>query len=265
MKNATRLITIAALLAGTFFVSSTLACTTDGWIGGTTGSPVADSPRAVSRVSGLCGMELIEAGNVKDTNPGAETTVIARFYVYAQLISGAPVIFEAFSDDAATASLLTVTFDGANFVFDAGAGASGNVAGRSGWNLVEIAWTGGTGMDYWVNADAASDHPATGSVGAAAGTMESVILGADVLDGILTFDDYESHRSLPVGALLVGDSNNDGLVNGLDISGILKESNAFTPVVQSGTPDCNLDGSVSGLDISGILKAADAFSPVPCG
>jgi len=263
MKTATRLIALAVLLSGTFFVSSTLACTTSAW-SGTTGSPVADSPKTVSRVSGLCGMELIEAGNVMDTSPAAETTVIARFYVYAQLISGAPVIFEAFSDNAATTSLLTVTFDGTNFVFDAGAGASGNVAGKSGWNLVEIAWTGGTGMDYWVNADASSDA-ATGNVGAAAGAMESVILGADALDGILTFDDYESHRSLAVGALLVGDSNNDGQVNGLDISGILKESNAFTPVLQFGTPDCNLDGSVSGLDISGILKAADAFSPVPCG
>ncbi len=263
MKTATRLIALTVLLSGTFFVSSALACTTSFW-SSTSGSPVADSPKTVSRVSGLCGMELIAPGHVMDISPAAETTVIARFYVYAQLISGAPVIFEAFSDDAANTSLLTITFDGANFVFDAGAGGSGNVAGKAGWNLVEIAWTGGTGMDYWVNADASSDTK-TGSVGAAAGTMESVILGADALNGILNFDDYESHRSLPVGALLVGDSNNDGLVNGLDISGVLKESNAFTPELQSGTPDCNLDGSVSGLDISGILKAADAFSPVPCG
>jgi len=176
MKTATRLIALAALLSGTFFVSSALACTTGAWVGGTTGSPIAGSPAAVSRVSGLCAMQLEAAGSVKDTSPEAEATVIARFYVYAQLTSGNPVIFEAFSDDGATASLLTVTFDGTNFAFDAGAGGSGNVAGKSGWNQIELKWTGGTGMEYWVNADASTDD-ATGIVGAAAGTMESVILG----------------------------------------------------------------------------------------
>ena len=264
MKTATRLIRSAVLLTGAFFVSSTLACTTNAWNGGVTGSPLADSPKTVSRVSGLCGMQLAAAGSVMDTSPVVEATVIARFYVFAQLNSGAPVIFEGFSDDTAIASLLTVTFDGTNFVFDAGDGASANVPGKSGWNLVELAWTGGTGMDYWINSNALEDA-ATGSISAAAGTMEAVVLGAaSTLDGTMTFDDYESHRSLPVGALLIGDSNNDGQVNGLDISGVLKEANAFTPELQSGTPDCNLDGSVSGLDISGILKAADAFSPVPC-
>lgn len=245
MKTATRLISLAVLLSGAFFVSSTLACTTGAWTS-TVGAPVADSPTAVSRVSGLCGMELIAAGNVMDTSPVAETTVIARFYVYAQLISGAPVIFEAFSDNAATTSLLTITFDGANFVFDAGDGASGNVAGKSGWNLVEIAWTGGTGMDYWVNADAASDA-ATGSVGAAAGTMESVILGADALDGILTFDDYESHRSLPVGPLLMGDSNDNGSINVFDL--IATTNEILGNGLSVGQPDCNLNGSVNVFDL----------------
>jgi len=265
MKIATHLLSSAALLTGAFFVSSTLACNTNAWEGTEIGAPIAGSPKAVSRVSGLCGMQLTASGSVMDPSPVAESTVIARFYVYAQLNSGTPVIFEAFSDIAATMSLLTVTFDGTNFVFDAGSGTSVGVPGKtSGWNFVEIAWTGGTGMDYWVNSNALDDA-ANGSIGAAAGTMEAVKLGPKgAFDGTITFDDYESHRTLPVGALLIGDSNNDGQVNGLDISGVLKESNAFTPELQSGTPDCNLDGSVSGLDISGILKAADAFVPVPC-
>jgi len=179
MKTATRLIALAAILSGTFFVSSTLACTTTAWTSATAGTLADDPTNGVARVSGLCGLEVTGTGHVVDTSPGAETTVIARFYVYAQLTSGAPVIFEAFSDDAASASLLTVTFNGDDFVFDAGAGGSGNVAGKSGWNLVELKWTGGTGMEYWVNADASTDA-ATGDVGAAAGTMESVILGATV-------------------------------------------------------------------------------------
>ena len=176
MKTATRLIRSAVLLTGAFFVSSTLACTTSAWLGGETGSPVAGSPKTVSRVSGFCGLQLNAAGSVLDPSPVAETTVLARFYVYAQLNSGSPVIFEAFSDNLATTSLLTVTFDGTNFVFDAGAGASADVPGRSGWNMVELAWTGGSKMDYWVNSNALEDA-ATGSIGAAAGTMEAVVLG----------------------------------------------------------------------------------------
>jgi|GEM_PF-888489 len=253
MKTATRLIALAVLLSGTFFVSSTLACSTIAWSSATAGATADDPTNGVPRVSGLCGLEVTGTGHVVDISPAAEATVIARFYVYAELTSGVPVIFEAFSDDAATASLLTVTFDGTNFVFDAGATASGNVAGKSGWNLVELAWTGGTGMDYWVNADASIDA-VTGSVGAAAGTMESVILGATAaVDGKLVFDDYESHRSLPVGALLAGDGNNDGAVNSGDIISIINEF--FQAGLASGTPDCNLDGNVNSGDIICIINA----------
>jgi hypothetical protein len=251
MKIATRLLCSAVLLTGAFFVSSTLACTTNAWNGGVTGSPLADSPKTVSRVSGLCGMQLAAAGSVKDTSPVVEATVIARFYVYAQLNGGVPVIFEAFSDDAATGSLLNVTFDGTNFVFDAGSTASGNVPGKSGWNLVELAWTGGATMEYWVNTDSASES-ATGSVAAAAGTIEAVVLGAAALDGRLTFDDYESHRSLPVGALLTGDGNADGNVNSGDIISIINEF--FQAGLSEGTPDCNLDGSVNSGDIICIIN-----------
>ena len=124
MKNVTRLIYTSLLIAGTLSASTAMACTTDLWNGGVEGTPVAGSPTAVSRVSGLCAMELTGTGSVKDTSPAAEATAIMRFYVFAELISGTPVIFEAFSDDNATSSLLTVSFDGSNFVFDAGAGAS---------------------------------------------------------------------------------------------------------------------------------------------
>ena len=265
MKTLTKLIYLSFLLAGTFSASTTMACTTDLWNGGVDGTPLAGSPTAVSRVSGLCGMKLSEAGSVKDTSPSVETTAIMRFYVYAQLSAGTPVIFEAFSDDSATASLLTVSFDGSNFVFNAGVSGSGNVPGESGWNLVEISWTGGGNMDYWVNEDSLTTPVATGSVSAAEGTMESVILGtSDSYTGSLTFDDYESHRTLPVGGLLLGDSNNDGAVDVFDISATLLELDFFSPVIQPGTPDCNMDGEVNVFDISAQLLAIDFFNPIPC-
>ena len=143
--------------------------------------------------------------------------------------------------------LASVTFNGTNFVFDAGAGASGNVPGTAGWNLVEMAWIGGTSMDYWVNADSTSTA-ATGSVTAAAGTMESVVLGAvSTIDGSLTFDSYEARRLSPVGALTMGDANSDDAINILDI-GVITSEILLTGLGQ-GQPDCNSDASVNILDI----------------
>ena len=249
MKTAIRLIYLSLFLAGIFSASATMACTTDAWNGGITGTPLAGSPTAVSRVSGECAMQLSTAGSVKDTSPDAEPSAIMRFYVFAQLSTDTPVIFEAFSDDNATASLLTVSFDGSNFFFDAGAGSSGSVPGKSGWNLVELSWTGGGAMDYWVNVDSLDQATTeTGSVSAAAGTMESVILGtSDAYTGTLTFDDYEAHRSTPVGALLMGDSTDNGSINIFDIISMRNE--ILENGLAIGMPDCNSNGAVNVFDI----------------
>jgi hypothetical protein len=250
MKTIRLPIQLALLSTCILFSLSSLACTTDLWNGGTTGAPLADSPSAVSRVSGLCAMQLSAAGSVKDTSPVQEPSVFIRFYVYAQLNGGTPVIFEAFSDDGATASLLNVTFDGTNFGFEAGGTASGLVAGESGWNLVEMAWTGGGTMDYWVNVD--SSETATGTVTAAAGLMESVVLGTtDTLDGMLTFDDYVSHRETPIGGLLAGDGNFDGDINSGDVNVVVNEFLFNT--LGNGVVDCNLDGSVNSGDVNCVV------------
>ncbi len=248
MNSKTRLTCLSLLLAGTFSASNAIACTIDAWNGGAVGTPVAGSPSAVSRVSGECAMKLSAPGSVKDTSPVNESAAIIRFYVFSQLSAGTPVIFEAFSDDNATASLLTISFDGSNFVFDAGDGASGNVPGKAGWNLVEISWTSGADMEFWVNADSLSEPTPTGSISAAGGTMESVILGtSDAYTGSLTFDDYVSHRSTPVGALLMGDSNGNGSINVFDLISIQNE--ILGNALAVGQPDCNLNGSVNVFDL----------------
>lgn len=266
MKTVTRIIQLSVLVVATFSMSAAMACTTGAWNGGVTGdpAPLDDTPAtALPRVSGKCAMTLTAAGSVKDVSPAAEPQVFIRFYVLADLNSGSPTIFQAFSDDAATAELITINFDGSNFVFDAGVTASDNVAGKPGWNMIELAWVGGSTMDYWVNTE--SSEAATGQVNAKAGTMESVILGSVAgPDGKLIFDDYESHRETAIGGLLIGDTNKDGDVNVFDISATLLEVDFFNPAIQEGTPDCNMDGEVNVFDISATVLAVDFFNPIPC-
>jgi len=245
-------------------MSAAMACTAGAWDGGVTGdpSPLGDTPEsALPRVSGVCAMTLTAEGSVKDTSPVAEPKAFIRFYVLAELNSGNPVIFEAFSDDAATASLLTVAFDGMDFTFSAGDNAL-PATGKTGWNMIELAWTGGGTMDYWVNVD--SSEAATGTVNAIPGTMESVILGVPAipngagdgplvagLDGKLIFDDYESHRETAIGELLAGDANKDDGINSGDIDMVVNEF-LFSTLAE-GVVDCNLDGSVNSGDIDCIV------------
>lgn len=258
MKTSKFSVQLLILFLFSFLSSYATACTTAAWSGGVTGSPEAGSPSDnIPRISGLCAMQLTAAGSVKDTSPVAEPTIIARFYVKADLNSGTPVIFEAFSDDAATTSLISVTFDGTDFVFSAGDGASDPVPGETGWNLVELSWVGGTGMSFWVNAD--SSGPETGSISASAGTVESVVLGSpSVLDGKLVFDDYESHRTTGIGPSDVCNADAIGSVDLLDALEVIDEyfSTPQAPDLAVGSPDCDLSGAVDLLD---ALKIIDLY------
>jgi hypothetical protein len=270
MKTANRLLALSVLATGALFTTSTLACSTDAWAV-VAAESTAGSPTSVARVMGKCGLQVTADGVVTDNTPTAEETFIVRFYFFGKnLVAGPHDIFQATSADANGGStVFKVTYDGANISVDASGAGGGSVSAAalpSKWNLVEVSWdSDGTGS-LWVNADATIDA-ASGTFNSGSGSVGSATLGAvsDIGASTAMFDDYVSHRSLPIGPLLIGDSNNDQQVNGLDIAGVLKESNFFTPELQNGTPDCNLDGQVNGLDISGILKASDFFNPIPCG
>ena len=252
MKIMTRIAQLSVLLVATFSMSTAMACTTSAWSEvGTTA--LDDKPaNALPRVSGKCAMTLTEAGSVKDNSPSAEPQAFIRFYVLGDL-SADTIIFEAFSNDTAAlgTELITINFDGTNFVFDAdGASNSGPVLGKSGWNMIELAWVGGSTMDYWVNTD--SSEAPTGQVNAKAGTLESVILGSVAGPaGTLIFDDYESHRETLIGELLAGDANKDGGINSGDIDMVVAEF-LFSTLAE-GVVDCNLDGSVNSGDIDCIV------------
>jgi len=252
-----KILAIGLSAAGVLFGSTVLACNTDNWNGGVSGTPLADSPPAVSRVSQLCAMIITAPGGVKDLSPSMEDAVNTRFYVKADDVTATTTIYGAFSDEDATSSLVNVTFDGSNFVFDAGAGASGNIPGLAGWNLVEMAWTSGVSMDFWVNTDANVDDP-TGNVSASGGTMESVILGApDSLSSSLTYDAYEARRTTNPGPLLICDADGSGAIGFDDIIAEINESFGDpVSVLAEGQPDCDLDGDVDFDDLIDVINIA---------
>ena len=252
MKSITRLITLAALLAGTFFVTSTLACSSAQWTSTEAGATVGDPTGSVPRVNGFCGLKVTGTGHVVDNSPTAETTFIGRFYVYPkELGAGTHEVFAAYSDEAGT-KLFSITYDGTNFNFDATAAAGGGstsaAADSTHWNLVEFKWESDAQGSVWVNADALSDA-ATSTFASGTGSVDQVRLGA--IAGIdannAFFDDYESHRSQAVGALLAGDAKTDGLINIFDI--VFMRNEILANGLASGTPDCNLDGKINIFDI----------------
>ena len=257
MKNATRLITIAALLAGTFFVSSTLACSSAAWSSTAAGATVGDPTGSVPRVNGFCGLEVTGTGHVVDNSPTDEATFIGRFYVFPILLgAGSHEVFAAYSDEAGT-KLFSITYDGTNFNFDAtgpaGGGTTSVAADTTHWNLIEFKWESGVDGSVWVNADALTD-PVSSTFASGTGTVDQVRLGAvaGIDANMAWFDDYESHRSQAVGALLAGDGNSDGNIDSGDIDMVVNEF-LFSSLA-GGVPDCNLDGNVDSGDVDCVVK-----------
>jgi len=264
MKNMDRVILGSALLIGLGFGLNAQACTTDGWQGGFVdggGNAVAGSPPTISRLSEFCALKVTGQSHVQ-SNFASDTRYIGRFYIFDGLGGDGDVeIFSAFSADDATGDLFTISFDGSQFTFDASAATGGTSAPvasiNSKWNLVEFDWdsVGGT-MKYWVNADASVD-PETGSIDSGTGTVEAVRMGAPngfgAQTGMMIFDTFESHRTTPVGAVLVGDANNDGNVNSGDIIGVINEFFSAENLAV-GAPDCNGDGNVNSGDIICVIN-----------
>lgn len=252
---------VGVTLIFSMFSSAVFACTTDGWLAGAVGAVNANDPNnGVARVKGVCGLEVTGQGHVQDGKPSGEDNFIGHFYFLPQFTSGSGTtdLFIAYSDEAATAELFSVSYDGTNIILDATAATGGTSvsfpAEPTGWNLVEFGWHSGASGDLWVNSDAANDPPdATFTSGT--GLVESVQLGApngfDGLVGKVTVDEYESRREIQVGQLLAGDANLDGLIDSTDINAIVDEFLSGT--LAEGVIDCDLDGLVDSGDINCVV------------
>ena len=73
-----------------------------------------------------------------------------------------------------------------------------------------------------------------------------LLLGALLSDAADGYIARAFSLTSPVGALLVGDANADGVVNEADIGAIRQEF--FENGLSVGTPDCNADGKVNSGD-----------------
>ncbi len=260
-------ISITLLSACLIFSYEVLACSMSAWVPGASGDVRTNNPaNGVARVGGACGLKVSGTGYVQDNGPNTETQFIGRFYFLSQLNGvGSTKIFVAYSDETST-ELFSIKYDGANISIDAttatGGGTTSVAVDNNHWNLIEFFWKSGDSGSLWVNADATKD-PASGEFASGIGTVESVRLGAPYgfggLTGVAFFDDYESRRSLPVGALLAGDGNFDGDINSEDLTVIVEEYlfNSY----DNGVTDCNLDAEINSGDINCVVSKFQSQEP----
>lgn len=263
MKNRSRFVPTCAALLFSGLAASAYGCSTAAW-DAVSGAGIAGSPLAVSRYSEQCALQVSGTGYVQ-SNRANDARYIARFYVLNGLTAAGSVpIFQAFSDDAATSSLFTVSLDGAQFMVDASAAGGGQdtAPAAGGWNLVEVDWdsAGGT-LSFWINADARTD-PATASFDSGSGEVEAVRLGMPAgiggQSGALTFDAFESRRGTPVGGLIDCDADGSGdmPITADDVDAVVNERFGVPSVLACGQPDCNLDGDINLLDILATIERA---------
>lgn len=235
------------------------ACTLSAW-DSTTGAAAGGPGDAtvIARYAGQCAMNGT-AGTVTNNGvsaaggPTNEPRMVSRFYFLATG-NGNATLFQAFSDNAATASIYTVSFNGANVTVtpnDGGAIAVAAVNATTNWHSVEIDWTQGGDIKLWVDSDATTVAAnATGSSGNAGSVINTAILGG--IGGAggfsqLLFDAYVSHQTTAIGRELVGDATGNDIVDIADVVAIIDEITGGA--VNVGTPDCTEDGNINLNDV----------------
>ena len=278
MKGTIRSIKLFALFFAVLSTSTAMACTEGAWTGTATGGAIATGDwltNSFSRVSGVCSLQTNGVGQVHDQTPAAEPKMGGRFMFLPKNLGGTPtevIVFEAFSDDAGSASVFSISYDGTNFILRSGAESASVAALTTHWNMVAFSFDNTGDANLWISSDRAFDilaevpHGTISTIGA--GTVSSVMLGMpdgpDTFTGTAQFDDYISTRltqpdSQPGMPALIGDGNNDLLIDSLDFINVVNE--LFLIDQGLGQPDCNLDGVVDSIDFICITNVL--FAPPP--
>jgi hypothetical protein len=268
MKSMDRVISGSLLIIGLSLGFNAMACTPDGWSAkfNVPGNGETGSPLVVSRYANFCAYAVTGTSWVQ-SNGASNTRYFGRFYVLPDVNgSGTVDLLVAYSDEggAEVNTLFKVSYDGADFIFNA-SGASGGSAtatASSGWNLIEFEYDSDSStFNYWVNEvwdfDTLSYAQTTGSFASGSGTVEAVQLGAPngmaSQSGTITFDAFESHRKTSIGALLTADANGSGVVTSGDATRILNEV-SLGGTLSDGQPDCNENGSITSGDATCVLN-----------
>jgi len=209
------------------------------------------------RYGGPCGLRVDfddEARFVTYESGQGEAQYIARFYAFLDNMGTEPAIIFAGTGGGDDQVQIWYNFPAENDLtlraFDA-SGDSNDLtfdAVGSGWHSIEFDWNRESGdVAFLVNSE---EDEATMNIDLSGLSIEAASLGnvagADT-GGVADFDDFDSRRSTRPGRLLVGDANDDGVIDIFDVISLRDEliEDAFAP----GQPDCDENGSVDIFDV----------------
>lgn len=192
---------------------------------------------------------------VRDGSPSAESAYLARFYVFLDSAGNQDVrIFEAL-DSSDQAQFAVWYLPGTDAIALDVATASGTEAIEvtdigNGWHSILVQWSSGESavIGLGVNEDIPT---ASANFDTSGRSIHEVRLGNVIgvsggAGAYIDFDDMDSRRISVPERLLVGDANNDGVIDGGDNIALLIER--LSPTLAPGQPDCNEDGVIDGGD-----------------
>lgn len=267
------------ILAASFLIVglSSQACTLGAWDANLISTALAGGPEFggigsttdFARYQGACSMKTDgltpavknSAANSLTSGPGAEGSMVARFYFLPGVATG--TIFEAYSDDGTTV-VYSVDYSGGNVTVTptGGAGTASAAVGGTNWHSVEISWANNGGdVNLWLDTTSTTDGGVTTEAVSATTTsaVDGTTINSVILGGVtgMIFDGYESRRNNAIGRVLVGDATGDGNINVIDASAVVGEaSGGFVNGNPGSMPDCTQDGTVNVIDASCVIFLA---------
>lgn len=253
-------------------------CVISNWAGGATGLTNANAGTqgaANRRYGGPCGLRVPVNGAafVSDNSPNAESTYIARFYVFLNNAGSAPIILFA-ADDGDEDQIQVLYNDSAGAltlrVFDTGEVARDLVFSNvgSGWHSVEFVWEAAPEAAIAFSVNGADDLTAT--INTSGISLQNAHLGnvggATSSGATIDFDDFDSRRVSRPGRLCRGLTVPEGTGPGqraqlalADVSAVFTEVSSFGANPAGGQPDFDENGSVTLGDVSAIFSRVSSF------